>query len=373
MNNTNFNPNVLKHEERAVFELRSLYQRYGYLPYKMSKFEEYDLYVRNKDFLISDNIITFTDTSGKLMALKPDVTLSIIKNTDDTDSVQKVCYNENVYRISKGSQSFKEIMQVGLECIGNIDSYLIFEVLMLAAGSLERISSDYVLDISHLGIVSTVIDSVCADENRKKEILEKIGQKSIHEIDAICEGCGCSPELIKKLVSLRGTPESVIEKLRKFDIPELKAHIDEFENVLSLLEKCSFSRHINIDFSVINDMSYYNGFVFKGFVNGIASGVLSGGQYDKLMKKMGKKSCAIGFAVYLDLLERLEYDDNEFDVDSVLLYDEKSNLSALADAVKLFSADGKSVMVQKCVPENIKYKQLLKLNEKGVEILENNA
>ena len=92
---------LLKREERAVFELRSLYQKYGYRQYKMGKFEEYDLYVRNKDFLVSDGIITFTDTNGRLMALKPDVTLSIIKNsTDAPGCLHKVYYNENVYRIS---------------------------------------------------------------------------------------------------------------------------------------------------------------------------------------------------------------------------------------------------------------------------------
>ena len=67
--------------ELVAFDLRSLYSSYGYTKYKMSKFEEYDLYARNKDFLISENVITFTDLSGKLMALKPDVTLSIVKNS----------------------------------------------------------------------------------------------------------------------------------------------------------------------------------------------------------------------------------------------------------------------------------------------------
>ena len=97
---------VLKNEERVLFNLRALYQRYGYAQYKMSKFEEYDLYVRNKDFLVSDHMITFTDTNGKLMALKPDVTLSIIKNTQDvSDAVEKVYYNENVYRVSRGDHT----------------------------------------------------------------------------------------------------------------------------------------------------------------------------------------------------------------------------------------------------------------------------
>ena len=38
--------------------------------------------------------------------------------------------------------------------------------------------------------------------------------------------------------------------------------------------------------------------------------VLSGGQYDTLMKKMGRKDRAIGFAVFLDMLERLTEEDD---------------------------------------------------------------
>ena len=103
----NISDKNLKAEERASFALRSLYAKYGYSQFKMSKFEEYDLYVRNKDFLISDGVITFTDTNGKLLALKPDVTLSIIKNCKDEDnSVQKMYYNENVYRVSGSTKSF---------------------------------------------------------------------------------------------------------------------------------------------------------------------------------------------------------------------------------------------------------------------------
>ena len=97
----------LRREERVLFKLRDLYRLSGYAQYKMGKFEEYDLYARNKDFLVSDGVITFTDTDGRLMALKPDVTLSIIKNTRDRENcVQKVYYSENVYRISGSTRSF---------------------------------------------------------------------------------------------------------------------------------------------------------------------------------------------------------------------------------------------------------------------------
>ena len=51
-------------EESASFALRAIYERFGYSRYKMNRFEDYDFYVRNKDFLISDQVITFTDTTG---------------------------------------------------------------------------------------------------------------------------------------------------------------------------------------------------------------------------------------------------------------------------------------------------------------------
>ncbi len=74
-----FNFNVLRAEELAALKLRELYELHGYSFFRMKRFEEYDFYADKKDFLSSKSILTFTDSNGKLMALRPDVTLSIIK------------------------------------------------------------------------------------------------------------------------------------------------------------------------------------------------------------------------------------------------------------------------------------------------------
>ena len=84
--------NVFRQDERAIYKLRELYSAYGYNHYKVSKFEEYDLYAKNKSFLVSENLLTFTDTNGKLMALKPDITLSIIKNAVANDDASYKLY-----------------------------------------------------------------------------------------------------------------------------------------------------------------------------------------------------------------------------------------------------------------------------------------
>ena len=72
--------NILKPQERLTLQLRMLYERSGFRQYHMSRFEEYGLYQKNRSFLPSEQVITFTDLDGRLLALKPDVTLSIAKN-----------------------------------------------------------------------------------------------------------------------------------------------------------------------------------------------------------------------------------------------------------------------------------------------------
>ena len=80
-----------------------------------------------------------------------------------------------------------------------------------------------------------------------------------------------------------------------------EAEAEEFASVLEGLSDERKSK-IAIDFSIIADTSYYNGISFEGYIDGIPECVLVGGRYDRLMRRMKKKSRAIGFAVYLDTL-----------------------------------------------------------------------
>ncbi len=342
---------IVKEEERISYQLRSLYQKYGYLPYKMSKFEEYDLYVENKEFLVGDGVITFNDTDGKLMALKPDVTLSILKNHGDSEEKRKVYYNENVYRISPKTKQFKEIMQVGLECLGDIDWYDVYETVCLAAESLSEISPDYVLDLSHLGILSAVLKEIGGGEKFTKQIMRNIGDKNAHETVALCERYGVSPENQAKLLTLisaYGDMPAALAKIAPLcKEGEAKLAFEGLQTLCDLLSKTKYADKIRLDFSVVNDMNYYDDIVFKGFIQGIAEGVLSGGRYDKLLSRMGRKSGAIGFAVYLDLLEGFGEKKSGTDVDILLLYDEKTASEVLCKEVEGYTKAGNSVRAQK--------------------------
>ena len=350
---------------RVLASVQALYNRYGYRPYRMNKFEEYDLYARNKDFLISDSVITFTDRNGKLMALKPDVTLSIVKNTADTGSVQKLSYQENVYRVSKGSDSFRELLQVGLECLGRIDDYCICEVLLLAAQSLQLICPSCVLDISHLGLVTQVLDAMAIPRETHPAIFALMGEKNLHELQALCRSSGISEEnisLLLQLLKLSGSIPDTLPQLQAWmkKMPSLPA-FSRFAQLLIALGSTPQRDIFHIDFSVVDDVHYYNGVVFKGFVSGVPSSVLSGGQYDRLMKKMGRKSGAIGFALYTDELERLWDAPSPYDVETVLLYSPDAPLAEVAEKVAELTRQGRQVLALSSLPEDLRYQQLLRL------------
>ncbi|MCR4877597.1 MAG: ATP phosphoribosyltransferase regulatory subunit [Clostridiales bacterium] len=301
---------VLDELERIGFLLRSLYQAHGFDRYRMSKFEEYDLYSRNKDFLLSEGVITFTDVNGRLMALKPDVTLSMVKNLRDCgDDLRKLYYHENVYRVSSGADGFREETQVGVECMGRVDGKTVSEVLKLAAESLETLSGRYVLQVSHLDLLGALVDAVATDDEIRERILCCAGEKNLHGISALCREAGLADGAERPLLDLLsayGAPRTVMPTVRRLaEENGCGGCARELGQVLAAFAGSEAEEHLWIDFSTTGDLKYYNGIAFKGYLEGIPDPVLSGGQYDGLMRRMRRKDRAIGFAVFLHRLERL--------------------------------------------------------------------
>lgn len=368
---------VLKREERAIYQLRELYKTYGYSLYKVSKFEEYDLYAHNKNFLVSQNVLTFTDTNGKLLALKPDVTLSIIKNIPDGDRVtHKLCYNENVYRPSSESDGFREIMQTGLECIGNIDLYAECEVIMLAMRSLQTISQDWILDLSHMGLIEGLLEEAGIQHSEQPAFVQLIESKNAHALKELCDRYGLSSQLKSSLVSFTEMYLPLADAL-----PSLKPMIvgekmrlayEHLSQVCDVMKAYGLQDRLYLDFSIVSDVNYYDGVSFKGFINGVPDSVLSGGRYDRLLNRLGKSCGAIGFAVYLDRLARLEDHSPRYDVDIVLLYEEGTPVQKILETQNAWISEGKSVITAFVCDPSLRYRQLIKLTNGGTEILETN-
>ncbi|MDL2252887.1 ATP phosphoribosyltransferase [Ruminococcaceae bacterium OttesenSCG-928-I18] len=294
----------LRGEERVVLHLRALFEKRGYQLFRMGSFEEYDLYMQNRPFLKGEDVISFTSADGRLMALKPDLTLSLVKNTPSGET-RKVYYNEHVFRRNKASGEYREIRQMGLEYLGGEGVQAEAEVLLLAAESLSAVGPS-ALDLSHMEFIEAMLAPFGACEQRALA-LEALREKSPHGMREAAKSAGLEQDKTEKLAvlaTLSGPFEETYRKAQELaqDVPGAQKPLLELESVAKKIGETE-GVQLRLDFSILNDIDYYNGLIFQGFVKGASQALLSGGRYDNLMQRFQKRQGALGFALYLNVLE----------------------------------------------------------------------
>ena len=298
----------LQPKERASFALRSLYETAGCRKYHMGRFEEYSLYQENRSFLSSEQVITFTDLDGRLLALKPDVTLSIAKTAQPAPGeTLRYYYHENVYRPSAESHTFKEISQMGLELLGAVGEAEVQQAVCLAAQSLAALGTEWVLEVSHMGYLFGLFDALGVPDAARAKLLEKLREKNAHELRAAALAAGLDDTAADTLCSVLNLSGSYAETLEKAAAlsqnAAMGAAVAELTALAAPLAKAGGS--IRLDMSLAGEMEYYNGLVFQGYLKALPRPLLKGGRYDLLLQKFTPGAGAIGFAVYLDELDRL--------------------------------------------------------------------
>lgn len=341
-------------------ELAGIWIRRGYTRYRVSRFEEYDLYAKNRSFITGSAILTFTDTDGRLMALKPDVTLSVIRNTVPSPALRKLYYCESVYRAADPSSGFSEIRQAGLECIGPLGLFDVCEVITLAARSLAALSERYILDLSHLGLLGGFLEDAGIDPALRPELLRLAGEKNSHEARALLARNDVSPHtagLFDTMIHLRAPLEEAVARLSALPLGENAA--DALSELARVARALRGTQGIYLDLSLRSDERYYEGVVMRGYIPGVPSPVLSGGRYDGLMRRLHKEAGAMGFAVYLNLLERVLPAPEALDTDVLILHD-GTDPEGLMRQISALEAEGLRVRADRAVPEGFCCGKLLR-------------
>ena len=140
-------------------------------------------------------------------------------------------------------------------------------------------------------------------------------------------------ELVLSLASLSG---SLIDATKEFanitkglPFEEITSELNELSVALT---KVNMDKKCKLDFSVVGDLTYYDGIVFNGYVEGVAKTMLAGGKYDNLLKSLDKDHQAIGFAVYTEELERA-FSEEKTEEDKVVCVSDKTVSDALFEVV----------------------------------------
>lgn len=338
------NANLIN-ENSIVSNLINIYERFGFKKIKLSKFEDYNLYNNNKDFLQTEHILTFMNLNGNLKSLRPDVTLSIVKKVlkDNEKETQKIYYIEDIYKIV--SNEYEEIPQVGVEIIGKLNNYSNLEIISMAIESLKSINEDYILEISNIDFISAIFDEINLEENLKIEILKNIYGKNRHDLEKLLDKNIKSEykKYILSFIELSGNYKDILKKLKSLIInKKMQKSYEELKSLSFVFELYNNFDKILLDFSIESQLGYYNGIIFKGYIKESNDIILSGGRYDKLLNKFNSNKNAIGFAIYMDKL----YEKNKTSdfIDILILY-KSGDENILLNEVRKFMNKNKKVRV----------------------------
>ena len=338
------NANLIN-ENSIVWNLINIYERFGFKKIKLSKFEDYNLYNNNKDFLQTEHILTFMNLNGNLKSLRPDVTLSIVKKVlkDNEKETQKIYYIEDIYKIV--SNEYEEIPQVGVEIIGKLNNYSNLEIISMAIESLKSINKNYILEISNIDFISAIFDEINLEENLKIEILNNIYLKNKHDLEKLLNKYVDNKykKYILSFIELSGNYKDILKKLKSLIInKKMQKSYEELKSLSFIFELYNNFDKILLDFSIESQLGYYNGIIFKGYIKESNDIILSGGRYDKLLNKFNSNKNAIGFAIYMDKL----YEKNKTSdfIDILILY-KSGDENILLNEVRKFMNKNKKVRV----------------------------
>ncbi|MBS4764406.1 ATP phosphoribosyltransferase regulatory subunit [Brachyspira aalborgi] len=332
-------------ENSIVSNLINIYERFGFKKIKLSKFEDYNLYNNNKDFLQTEHILTFMNLNGNLKSLRPDVTLSIVKKVlkDNEKETQKIYYIEDIYKIV--SNEYEEIPQVGVEIIGKLNNYSNLEIISMAIESLKSINKNYILEISNIDFISAIFDEINLEENLKIEMLNNIYLKNKHDLEKLLnKNVDCKyKKYILSFIELSGNYKYILKKLKSLIInKKMQKSYEELKSLSFVFELYNNFDKILLDFSIESQLGYYNGIIFKGYIKGNNDIILSGGRYDKLLNKFNSNKNAIGFAIYMDKLYEKNKTSNFIDI--LILY-KSGDENILLNEVRKFMNKNKKVRV----------------------------
>ena len=345
----NYIKNMSK-KDLVLLNIRKMYDSYGYKKISLPSFEEYDLYNENKDF-IDRNVLTVMSPNGKLLALRPDITLSVAKKVSKDQSLKysKIYYQENTYNLTK-YVGYEEDEQLGIELIGKESTFLDFEIINLAVKSLDIINKKSMIVLSHAGFISSIFENFDLEYEIKEQILDCINRKNSHDIQKILKRNEHISENVKKLIykipELSGNLENIEKELLKYEINDnTKKILSELKQLNSLLMKFYKKSKIIFDFSVVKNLNYYNGIILQGYIEDFPNVILTGGRYDKLFEKFGVDTGAVGFAILTDGLKGYYKDTDKKDFEILIAYD-NSDFEKLVEIVNDFQKKGLRVRTE---------------------------
>jgi histidyl-tRNA synthetase len=291
-------------ERRAVEQaMRDVCLRAGFGEVVTPTFEHSELFTLRSGQAVIDEMYVFRDKGDREMALRPEITASVIRfyvnELSNSPKPLKLYYVGNCFRYENPqSGRFREFFQLGAELIGSKNPETDAEAIALAVNCIRASGlKDYKVRVGHIGILKSLVQAEIEDKQAAADVLRMLDKEDFDSMGDMFDARALPRSLFDKIVAIAEMRGSV-DVLDGLEDSGAARHLREIFRTLQLfgVEGCE------IDLGIVRGLDYYTGMVFEidAPALGAEKQIMGGGSYTLSELFGGEPVFSTGFAIGLD-------------------------------------------------------------------------
>lgn len=309
-------------------ELVRLFKSRGFSEVVTPSLEFYDVFGGTETAMPQEMMYKLIDAKGRILVLRPDNTMPVVRvaatKLREYQPPLRLFYNQNVFRVTPSFSGRRdEIHQCGVELLGAQGIRADLEVILTAMDALRGAAGEFRFELGNVAFFKAVVEDLPCGAEEKENLRRYVETKNYAALTEALEGGAAASPASRALIELPrlfGDAE-VIEAARAVAPNEAAARsIDYLSELYSMLCGMGFEKTVMLDLGLVQQIHYYTGLVFRGYLKGSGEPVLSGGRYDRLFGRFGADMAACGFGVNADAVSSLGAENARSNRPDVLLF-----------------------------------------------------
>lgn len=315
-NNTLDGVKMLHHDEMRNYDriqgkIISVIMNHGCKIIETPSFEDYDVYQHFFPQLRQQMVKTI-DTDGRVLVLRPDVTLPIVETAarefSRSNQLLKFGYVSTVFREYYGRSTYgKDFLQGGIEILGDSSPECDGEVIVTAAEILKAVGVENIrIDIGTAAYTQALFDGLPLSEEQKATLKGYMAERNLVACKSYIASLPISSDARKALEALPvlfGPYAQTLSKARDYSINSgMLNALSRLERVYDYILYAGYADKVQLDFGFASRLGYYTDTVFKVYVDGALYDIIDGGRYDQMSSRFGVDRPACGFGMNINLL-----------------------------------------------------------------------
>lgn len=302
---------------QRMFVLRNEIENFlfdeGYTNIEPSIFEGYDEFTSINSRIDKRSTVKVLDTNSNILILSPDITTGIVNKFMpkwEYDLKLKIFYYGKTYK--HNNIGIKENREIGVEIIGDKSQDIDESTLNTANRIISKYSRDYVFEIGNSKFLKGIMQACQFSKVDYDNILDLLYLKNRQDLSEYLSKLPYREPMstLLNILDLEGSYEEIIKDLEGLYLNDMmKAGLIEIKKVNDYMK--NVRTKIIFDLSMVSELSYYDGIIFRGYIRGSNKEIIKGGRYDSFTEQYGYKMPAIGFTIELDELLKSVYKEVE--------------------------------------------------------------